>query len=660
LVLSLAAATAEAANEWTPIGPDGGQILGLEADPQRAGVLYAGTWSGIFKSTDGGATWLRSSQGLKRGLINDVAVAPSDSSVVYAAGYGVFVSHDSGATWSGPTLDWLYVASVDVDPRNPRRVWAGTSGGVYWSNDGGAAWAPAVDDSELIARAIDIAIDPFDSNTVYAAVVGMEGYGIDGVVKTTDGGATWVELAGGLDPYFSEEYAQLAVDPTTPGLIYVSFRVNALDDPGATWRSTDRGAVWQRTADGFPLTVDRQGVVYAGDMRSTDHGQSWQKGTMPPDFTVRYAASASGDGTLWAGTYRLGVFGSRDRAATWQPARAGLHATFVPSFVIDSEQPRVIYAGAGMAGVYKSLSAGARWRRTDADLPADATEFNYYSSQVLGIDPLHPQTVYLSWFSGGARSDDGGAHWTVLRDGNDPGAVSLFEARQIVVDPTASDIVYMTGGGVVDDEEYCLLARSEDRGATFRCAPPFTYDEPVFSVRRLVIDPARPGTLWVPAGRERLWKGTAHGLQWTAIRPRGLEHAGEPVALALDPSLAGRMFLGTTRERVDDRPERIWRSDDGGRSWKPWGRGFPEYSSVTALLIDAKKPNILYAAVHHFPSPLHPEDDASGVYWSRDGGRTFRPAGLTGYVLQLTQDPKNPRKIYASIGNRGIFTWIRP
>jgi photosystem II stability/assembly factor-like uncharacterized protein len=644
LSICLAAAPAGAANVWTSIGPEGGQILSLTADPRQAGVLYAGTGQGVFKSTDGGTTWLRSSLGLTRRSIYALAVAPSDSSVVYAAGEGFFVSSDAGASWSGPSRgisDLAFITSIAVDPRDPRRVWIGTNNSLFRSEDAGATWYSLY--ADLIARVVDVAVDPFQRDTVYAVISAMEDYGATGVVKSTNGGATWKLLKGGLDPDFYQDYAQLAVDPTTPGLLYVSFHSLWPEAPVnvVTWRSTDGGAKWRRTQGGYPIAVDRKGVVYAGDMRSTDHGQTWQKAAAPPDFALRYAADSKG--TLWAGTYRQGVFRSRDQGSRWEPAKQGLHAATVTSFAIDPEQPRVIYAGAGSAGVYKRLSSGAAWRRVDSDLPGIADGFTTRQQ---------PQTVYLAWDVGGfARSDDGGAHWTVLWKADD--FTYQFLVSEILVDPTSSDVVFLRGEGVVP-EGPCGLARSDDRGATFQCVP----EEGV-----VVPDPAKPGTLWrMTARHDRLWKSTDHGAHWTAVRLRGLEQAGDLRSLAIDPIHAGRMFLGTGRSANVHRPELVWRSetDGDGLSWQPWGRGFPELSKVTQLLVDAQKPSILYAAVEHFYDYLHPEDNASGVYWSRDGGKTFRPAGITGRVLQLTQDPKNPRKLYASIEGRGIYTWTRP
>ena len=326
-------------------------------------------------------------------------------------------------------------------------------------------------DTDLIARVSDIAVDPFRPDTVYAAVSAMEDHGIDGVVKSMDRGVTWEELD--LAPIVNDDYEQIAFDPTTPGLMYASFLRFWPARDGVTWRSTDHGATWQETEGGYPLAVDSEGVVYAGDLRSTDHGQTWQRVAMPPDLTLSYAASPAGGGTLLAGTFRQGTFRSRDQSASWQPARDGLHATSVISFVIDPQRPRVIYAGAGMGGVFKSGSAGASWRRTDADLPDSVEDF--YVSHALGIDPLRPQTVYIGWdqgilsASGFARSDDGGAHWTVLREGD--GEFSYFP-WQIVGDPVTPGFVYMTGVRVASADAPCNVARSEDRGVTFECLAP--------------------------------------------------------------------------------------------------------------------------------------------------------------------------------------------
>src|SRR5436853_6641916 len=191
--IGLAAGPAAAGvNYWSPIGPDGGTVKILTAAPSNSGILYAGTTGGVFKSTDGGAHWLRASRGLPTNELIALAVAPSNPSVLYAStGFGVSVSRNGGDTWSlvprqlGPPV----IASPAVDPRNPRWVWAGSRGGLFWSHDGGAHWHPAT--ADILGRIWDIVIDPVHPDTLYVASVKEVGIGETGIAKSTDGGKTW-------------------------------------------------------------------------------------------------------------------------------------------------------------------------------------------------------------------------------------------------------------------------------------------------------------------------------------------------------------------------------------------------------------------------------------------------------------------------------------
>jgi photosystem II stability/assembly factor-like uncharacterized protein len=285
---------------WSPIGPDGGEILALAADPQQSGVAYAGAAGGVFKSTDGGATWSGSSQGLLGNADIFLAVAPTSRSTVYTGTYrGLFVSRDGGATWTRTALNDRPVLSVAVDPRDARRVWAGTSNGLYGSRDAGAHWSHV--DSDLIAHVVDLAPGPVRPDTLYAAVAALEDFGVDGVVRSKDGGKTWKRLTQGLESAYPwQDHVRLAVDPKSPNVIYASFYESPEPGirPDVTYRSADGGAHWTATEGGFPFAVDRKGVVYAGDRRSADHGVTWQPAAAPPDLAAHYAASAAADGTL--------------------------------------------------------------------------------------------------------------------------------------------------------------------------------------------------------------------------------------------------------------------------------------------------------------------------------------------------------------------------
>ena len=647
LLTGLAASLEAGVNYWTAIGPFGGEIAALAADAQQGSVIFAAARGGVFKSANGGVTWRRTSRGLQGSSVNDVAVAPSNRNVVYAATFnGLFVSRDGGETWVNPRpkLD-QGVLSVAVDPRDARHVWAGTQFGVAWSHDAGVTWSYDDLEEPSSSRVPDIVIDPVHPDTVYAANEPVEDESILGVMKTTDGGATWTFLGQGLDGLLNAyDSMRLAVDPTAPNVVYVSS--NSAGSPPYTFRSADGGATWSETPGGYPVAVDRRGVTYAGGLRSLDHGATWQPMATPPRETVDYLAL---DGTLWAATYSSGVFRSNDRGATWKASSDGLHATTVTSVAVDPDQPRVIYAATTEIGVRKTLSSGERWRPANAGLPI--LSVIRVTNSFVAVDSRQPRTVYYAGNQKLARSDDGGDTWTVLE------AAGAIDPFGLLVDAAGS--VYLTGSYLLDGN--CRMARSDDRGQTFHCLPPFTGIgswPPLY----LFLDPARPGTLWVLEQRDRLWKSADRGEHWTEIHAQGLEHAGDPRSLAIDPANPARLYLGTNRAAFDDRPERVWRSDDGGLTWRPWGSGMPAASWVTDLVMDRARPSIFYAAVAHQHDASRSEADLSGVFWSRDGGRTFVPLrdGMpAGRVLDLAQDPRDPRKIYAATLFNGVYTFTR-
>ncbi len=141
-------------NQWTGSGPNGGLMTVLVIDPGNPSTLYAGTQSGgVFKSTNGGVSWNPVNIGLTDNTIYALAIEPAFgpfvglyNSTIYAgtAVDGVFKSTNGGATWNpantGLTDGTIY--SLLVDPINPHTLYAGTQfGGVFKSTNGGESWS---------------------------------------------------------------------------------------------------------------------------------------------------------------------------------------------------------------------------------------------------------------------------------------------------------------------------------------------------------------------------------------------------------------------------------------------------------------------------------------------------------------------------------------
>src|SRR5205823_2366422 len=175
-------------NRWSSNGPDGGSVLGLAIDPTNPTTVYAGTQGGVFKSTDGGENW---SSSLTNASAQIVAIARSTPTTIYTAGTnGVYKSTDSGTSWNavnhglenqnGP----INILALTVDPTNANIVYAAgaditdpsvTYKAIYETIDGGASWSITKYSIRSFAVHHVLAIDPNNTNTIYAG--GSVGWG---------------------------------------------------------------------------------------------------------------------------------------------------------------------------------------------------------------------------------------------------------------------------------------------------------------------------------------------------------------------------------------------------------------------------------------------------------------------------------------------------
>jgi photosystem II stability/assembly factor-like uncharacterized protein len=619
LILCTGARTATAgANRWTPLGPDGGTVFSLAADPEAPGTLYAGTdGGGVWKSTDGGVHWRSASRGLASPDVYALAVSPGNPGTVWATtGGGIYKSTDDGALWrriwyEAERPDDTYTSgttSIAIDPTNPDVAWAGTVWGwILKTTDGGASWERPLD-SPAQFRAI--LIDPTDPETVYA-----------GVSKTTDGGATWQEIPGihgGL----------LALDPSNPRILYSGGGFDNL------WKSLDSGATWIRlpgftySVEAFLVDPSDPDVLVAGESgvglsRSEDGGQTWNLVKGLPFFQVpALAADLAQPGRIWLGASERGVFRSLDSGRTWIASRQGLRASKARSVAFDPVQPRTLYAAALTTGVHRSTDAGRTWTRINRKLPAGAGYGVVVNT--VAAHPLRPGTLFAGTGGGVYRSLDRGDHWSFV-------SPTPEDFNAFAFDPQQPDTVFAAGN---------ILLRSRNGGRTWkRLVLPRTEYEP--EIAKVIVAPLRPTTVFVLDFNQRhgdaqsLFRSPDGGNTWKLV------FEGGPAALALHPTDPDIAYLAT------EAGKEIWRSSDGGLTWEMVATGVGGAAALTSLLIDRLDPAILYLGTN-----------GSGVWRSTDHGALWAPltAGMIApRITCLEADPRNPRRIVACTWGGGLL-----
>jgi photosystem II stability/assembly factor-like uncharacterized protein len=607
---------------WNSYGPTGGNVRALAADPTSPTTFYA-AGGGFFRTVDAGASWTAINSGVPdvaSFVMTGLTVDPLNPANVYASGYagatgGVFESTNGGESWTFSSLGPRNDVVAAGDPLLPGTVYS-VGGPILRSLDAGASWTQV-----QAGNFISVAVAPSAPKTVYA------GGAVAGMVKSTNGGATWTSTG----TLASNSVRAIAVHPTQPGTVYAGldhFGVYKTTNGGDTWTSIGP-IVRVPSVDVYELAIDpsNPNTVYAailsttgfGVYKTTDGGANWAS---TPLATNGYALalSPSAPNRLVAGT-TLGAWRTGDGAASWNEANVGMPNTAIRS-IASATPPGPIFAGATSGKVYRSDDGGLSWLPNPAVVSDDQIS-------ALAVDPTNPAIVYAGTFGtrGIHKSSDGGATWSPLSTGS-PAPLNGYA---LVVDPTNPAIVYAAGfGGVF---------RSTQGGNNWVHVNSGGHPLPV----ALVLDPANPSTLYAGADPGTatnfpgVFKTTNGGGLWSAVNT-GLPSVGGTgvQALALDPA-SGAVYVGLENLGVH-------KTINGGASWTPASTGLTNLD-VTSLRVDPGSPSTVYAGTR-----------IAGVSRSVDGGATWsaQSDGLYNrYVFAL--GAAGPGRPLVASGGNGVF-----
>ena len=464
------------AARWEAILPAADWIWAVTIDPSTPNAAYVSDYSRIWRTADGGASWLSTdlygvgrldvapdgtvfAQGeagiqhstdggasFRRIGINrrgEMSVG-RESGRLYARASDVScTSTDKGTTWDcGRPSHWVpwFVELPSAGPGGPVTL-VGSPGGqrIFASEDFGRNWRQVGD---LGAREWFRTLDAADG----VAYVGTQ----RGVLRSLDRGVSWSPVNAGLS---GAAIASVAVDPSSPSRLLAS---NYTASGPNVLRSTDGGRTWRESESRAPaglgrvlFDVSHPGRIFGlpaisrgflGSVMSNDDGASWER----LDFDAFDLAVSRASGEVWAASGN-GVQKTVD-GQSWSIPAIG---QAVYSLVFDGRDPSTLYAGSYEellasgwgdypegGAVFVSRDGGETWARHDG-LGATVSH--------LAADPTASGVVYAATSGGGIlRSDDHGAHWQP----SDP-IQELSWADAIVADPVRSGVVYAAGGGRV-------------------------------------------------------------------------------------------------------------------------------------------------------------------------------------------------------------------
>jgi photosystem II stability/assembly factor-like uncharacterized protein len=341
------------------IGPAimGGRIDAIAVQEGRPAVFYIGTATGgVWKTVNGGTTFNPVFDQEPNLSIGDVVISSSNPAIVWVGtgeannrqssswGDGIYKSTDGGGTWIRMGLeDTQAIGRIVIDPRNPQTVYVAAAGhlwgpnaerGLFKTTDGGHTWSKVlfIDNDTGV---IDVAMDPRSPNILYASTYERRrtAWGFDGggpgsaLYKTTDGGATWKKLTNGFAATGNLGRIGISIYKNNPDIVYAV--VEGKD--GGVFRSEDQGETWKRT--------------------STNH--------LGSAYFSQIIVDPNNDLRVWVLLDDL--FGSEDGGATFKPkaSEEEVHSDF-HALWIDPKNSAHMMAGTD-GGLWTSGDGGRTW-----------------------------------------------------------------------------------------------------------------------------------------------------------------------------------------------------------------------------------------------------------------------------------------------------------
>jgi len=709
---------------WQFVGPTNvsGRVtdVAVAERPGRTRTIYVGMASGGVWMTDNeGTTWTPIFEDAASSAIGDLAVAPSNPDVVWAgtgeanifrtspAGAGVYKSTDAGKTWRFMGLaETERIARIVIHPTNPDIVYVASPGhewttnperGVFKTTDGGRTWQKVLFVSDM-AGAIDLVMDPGDTNVLYASTWqrirkrwndprNEPDYTGSGIHKTTDDGKTWTAINDGLPEARYRGRIGLDIARSNPDVVYAfidNYEI-AREAPegerdsygrprggiikGATvFRSDDRGKTWRQASDPSEF-MERLSATYGwvfGQIRvdpndenrvyimglrlnvSTDGGKTFARVQTPGGDHHALWIDPRNSSVLLNG-HDQGVIISYDKGENWRRFTDQIHAAQFFNIGFDMDTPFRVYGSVQDHGSRRGIVDPSRGRDKIPAVEFENAPGGEGSSHA--IDPSHPNLVYSAGFYGNLSRSD----YATLDERGRPRSVNIMPTidqeegplrgqwiAPFILSPHDPNVVY---------HGLQYLFRSMTRGETWeRISRDLTDDNPemrgdipyqtIFAIDE---SPLKRGLIYVGTDDGKVHVTRDGGKTWTDLT--GTLPRRQWVSRVIASRYAeGTVYLTQTGRQHDDGGVYIWKSTDYGQTWSSLATNIPS-GPVNVIREDPVRRDILYAGTD------------VGVFVTTDDGRTWQVLGgglPSAFIFDLIVHPRDHIVVAATHG-RGMW-----
>ncbi|HEX6522907.1 MAG TPA: hypothetical protein VF070_23335 [Streptosporangiaceae bacterium] len=687
---------------WRNVGPlRGGRSIAVAGSTARPDEYYFGaTGGGIWKTTDGGTTWMPASDGfLTSASVGALAVCPSNPDVVYAGtgevdlrgqiltGDGIYRTTDGGRTWAHDGLgDSQAISKIRIDPGNCDHAYAAVLGhpygpntqrGVFRTTDGGRTWQRVlyIDDT---TGAADVELDPASPQVIYASMwhasrspwnLTSGGPG-DGLFKSTDGGSTWTNLS--TAPGFPKAplgKIDIAPSAAQPGLVWAL--VEAKGSAEGLYRSGDGGATWsevnndanlhQRPFYFMHLAADPKdpGTVYVLNvsfLKSTDAGKTFQRIRNPHSDNHDIWIDPSSPQRMIEGNDG-GANVTVNGGQTWTPSS---YPTAQIYHVATTPSPDGV----------PYLICGAQQDSSTSCVPSDGNGSQFFDvgggeSGYVAVDRQDPNIFYSGSYDGFLSRFDRRLGFNQARDveiwPDNPMGHPASDTKErfqwtfpIMTSPADPGAVYAASQHVF---------RSTDGGHSWqRISPDLSRDDPAtlgnsggpINLDQTSVEYYADVFALAPSSLDRnvIWAGSDDGLvhvtrdmggHWADVTPPGIPHFIRFSVIDASTHDSATAYAAAQRYQLDDTGVYLFRTHDGGRHWTKITNGIPDGAFAWSIRQDPVKANLLYAGTQH------------GAYVSFDDGAHWQSLALGMPDLSVQDLTVHGDDLVAATFGRGFY-----